>query len=63
MLSMPAWGFSSAKLDVNTEELKARPMKSSRSVSTEALQEGSKLLAIHLGISGSVVGVEGVRDL
>lgn len=60
MLSMPAWGFTSAKLDVNTEELKGQADEVVEvNLDGKALQEGSKLLAIRDGISGSVKSVLG----
>jgi hypothetical protein len=58
MLSAPAWGFTSAKLDVNTEELKGQADQVVEvNLDGIALLEGSKLLAIREGISGSVKSV------
>lgn len=58
MLAMPAWGFTSAKLDVNTEELKGQADEVVEvNLDGKALQEGSKLLSIREGISGSVKSV------
>jgi len=55
MLSMPAWGFTSGKLDVDTEELKGQADEVVEvNLDGKALQEGSKLLAIRDGISSSV---------
>ncbi len=65
MLSMPAWGFTSAKLEVDTEELKGQADEVVEvNLDGKALQEGSKLLAIREGIGGSVKSVlSGIKGI
>lgn len=60
MLSVPAWGFTSAKLDIDTEELKSQADEVVEvNLDGETLQEGSKLLSVRNGISNSVKSVLG----
>ncbi len=59
-LCAPAWGFTSGKLDVDTEDLKGQADEVVEvNLDGEALEQGSKLLAIRNGVSGSVKSVLG----
>lgn len=60
MLSVPAWGFTSAKLDIDTEELKSQADEVVEvNLDGKALEQGSKLLAVRSGISNSFKSVLG----
>lgn len=60
MLSVPAWGFTSAKLDIDTEELKSQADEVVEvNLDGKTLEEGSKLLAVRSGISNSFKSVLG----
>lgn len=60
MLSVPAWGFTSAKLDIDTEDLKSQADEVVEvNLDGETLQEGSKLLSVRNGINNSVKSVLG----
>ena len=60
MLSVPAWGFTSAKLDIDTEELKSQADEVVEvNLDGKALEQGSKLLAVRSGISNSFKSVMG----
>ncbi len=53
-VSIPAWGFSSAKLNVEMDDLKGQADEVVEvNLEGESLEQGSKLLAIRDGISGS----------
>lgn len=68
MLSVPAWGFTSAKLDIDTEELKSQADEVVEvNLDGKALEQGSKLLAVRSGISDSfkslLGGIKGIYRL
>ena len=53
-VSMPAWGFTSAKLNVDMEDLEGQADEVVEvNLEGKSLEQGSKLLAIREGISGS----------
>lgn len=60
VLSVPAWGFTSGRLEVDTQELEAQADEVVEvNLDGEALQEGSKLLSIRSGISNSIKSLLG----
>ncbi len=54
LVSVPVWGFTSAKLNVDMEELEGQADEVVEvNLEGKSLEQGSKLLAIRDGISGS----------